>query len=44
MVGECPYLQRRPCLFGHSAEEVVAALLVGSEASRDDVFVLAAEV
>ena len=39
-----PYLQRRRCLFGHSAGEVAAALLVGSEAPRDDVLVLAAEV
>ena len=39
--GECPYLQRRRCLFGHSAEEVAAALLVGSEAPCVDVLDLA---
>ena len=42
--GECPYLQRRRCLFGHSAEEVAAALLVGREAAHDDVLQLAEEV
>ena len=42
--GECPYPQRRRCLFAHSAEEVPAALLVGSEAPRDDVLELTAEV
>ena len=42
--GECPHLQRRRCLFGHPAEEAAAALLVGSEAPRDDVLELAAEV
>ena len=42
--GKCPYLQRRRCLFGHSAEEAEAALLVGGEAPRGDVLVLAAEV
>ena len=35
--GVCSYLQRRRCLFGHSAEEVAAALLEGSEDPRDDV-------
>ena len=39
-----PYLQRRRCLFGHSAGEVAAATLVGSEAPRSDVLELAAEV
>ena len=43
-VGECPNLQRRRCLFGHSTEEAAAALLVGSKAPRDDVLELAAEV
>ena len=42
--GECPNLPRRRCLFGHSAGEVAAALLVGSEAPRDDVLELADEV
>ena len=42
--GECPYFQRRRCFFGPSAEEVAAALLVGSEAPRGDVLELAAEV
>ena len=42
--GECPYLQCRRCLFGYSTEEVAAALLVESEAPRDDVLELAAEV
>ena len=42
--GECPYLQRRPCLFGRSTGKVAAALLVGSEAPRDDVLGLAGEV
>ena len=39
-----PYLQRRRCLFGHSAGEVAVALLVGREAPRDDVLELAEEV
>ena len=43
-VGNCPYFQRRRCLFGCSAEKVAAALLVGSKAPRDDVLELAAEV
>ena len=34
--GECHYLQRQRCLSGHSVEEVAAALLVGSEAPRDE--------
>ena len=42
--GKCLYLPRRRCLFVHSAEEVAAALLVGSEAPRDDVLELAAEM
>ena len=42
--GECPNLQRRRCLFGHSAGEVAAALLVGFEAPRDDVLEVAEEV
>ena len=42
--GECSDLQRRRCFFGHSAGELAAALLVGSEAPRDDVLVLAEEV
>ena len=41
--GERPYLQSRRCLFGHSAGEVAPALLVGSEAPRDDVLGLADE-
>ena len=40
---ECSHFQRRRWLFGHS-EEVAAALLEGSEAPRDDVLELAAEV
>ena len=43
--GERPYLQRRRCLFGHSAEvQVAAALLVGGEAPSVDVLELAADV
>ena len=41
---ECSHLQRRRCLFRHSEEELVAALLVRSEAPRDEALELAAEV
>ena len=43
-MGNAPHLHRRRCLFGHSAGEVAAALLVGSEAPRDDVLELEDEV
>ena len=42
--GVCPYLQRRRCLFGRSAEEVAGALLVGSEDPRDNALELSSEV
>ena len=41
---ECSHLQRRRSLFRHSEEELVAALLVRSEAPRDEALELAAEV
>ena len=41
---ECSHLQRRRCLFRHSEEELVAALLLRSEALRDEALELAAEV
>ena len=37
-------MAHQSCLFGHSAGEVAAALLVGSEAPRSDVREFAAEV